>query len=119
MQLEKDWVNRPVVRLDMSLEELMSRLCVRISIWHFVITKRRGMWKRFRDILLQTDFIISLSVHIKTGEQVAILIDEYDSPLQHSWHTPDHEAYVPLFIAKCLQCLKPTTSMSVLSFLQA
>lgn len=47
---------------------------------------------------MQTDFIISLSVHIKkTGEQVAILIDEYDSPLQHSWHTPDHEACTSVY----------------------
>ena len=28
----------------------------------------------------------------QTGQQVAILIDEYDSPLQHSWKTPQHEA---------------------------
>ena len=27
----------------------------------------------------------------KTGLQVAILIDEYDSPLQHSWKTPQHD----------------------------
>ena len=27
----------------------------------------------------------------QTGQQVAILIDEYDSPLQHSWKTPYHE----------------------------
>jgi len=27
----------------------------------------------------------------QTGQQVAILIDEYDSPLQHSWKTPEHE----------------------------
>ncbi len=26
----------------------------------------------------------------KTGQQVAILIDEYDAPLQHSWKTPQH-----------------------------
>ena len=27
----------------------------------------------------------------QTGLQVAILIDEYDAPLQHSWKTPEHE----------------------------
>ena len=27
----------------------------------------------------------------QTGLKVAILIDEYDSPLQHSWKTPEHE----------------------------
>ena len=33
----------------------------------------------------------------QTGQQVAILIDEYDSPLQHSWHTPEHEACTALY----------------------
>ena len=27
----------------------------------------------------------------QTGLNVAILIDEYDSPLQHSWNTPEHD----------------------------
>ena len=33
----------------------------------------------------------------KTGQQVAILIDEYDSPLQHSWRTPHHEACTNIY----------------------
>ena len=33
----------------------------------------------------------------KTGQQVAILIDEYDSPLQHSWRTPHHEACTSIY----------------------
>ena len=33
----------------------------------------------------------------KTGQQVAILIDEYDSPLQHSWKTPQHEACTSIY----------------------
>ena len=33
----------------------------------------------------------------KTGQQVAILIDEYDSPLQHSWKTPEHEACTSVY----------------------
>ena len=33
----------------------------------------------------------------KTGLQVAILIDEYDSPLQHSWKTPQHEACTAVY----------------------
>ena len=32
-----------------------------------------------------------------TGKQVAILIDEYDSPLQHSWKTPHHEACTAIY----------------------
>ena len=33
----------------------------------------------------------------QTGQQVAILIDEYDSPLQHSWKTPHHEACTAIY----------------------
>lgn len=33
-----------------------------------------------------------MAAYRQTGLPVAILIDEYDSPLQHSWNTPDHEA---------------------------
>ena len=34
---------------------------------------------------------IITTAYKQTGLKVAILIDEYDSPLQHSWKTPEHE----------------------------
>ena len=33
----------------------------------------------------------------QTGQQVAILIDEYDSPLQHSWKTPHHKGCTDIY----------------------
>ena len=33
----------------------------------------------------------------KIGKQVVILIDEYDSPLQHSWKTPQHDACTAIY----------------------
>ena len=33
----------------------------------------------------------------QTGQQVAILVDEYDSPLQHSWKTPHHEECTTIY----------------------
>lgn len=42
------------------------------------------------------DAIIT-TAYKKTGQQVAILIDEYDSPLQHSWKTPDHEECTAIY----------------------
>ena len=33
----------------------------------------------------------------KTGRRVAILIDEYDAPLQHSWKTPHHEECTAIY----------------------
>jgi len=32
-----------------------------------------------------------------TGKQAVILIDEYDSPLQHSWKTPQHDACTAIY----------------------
>ena len=37
------------------------------------------------------------TAYSKTGMQVVILIDEYDSPLQHSWKTPQHEACTDIY----------------------
>ena len=37
------------------------------------------------------------SAYNQTGQQVAILIDEYDSPLQHSWKTPLHKACTAIY----------------------
>ena len=38
-----------------------------------------------------------MGAYEQTGQQVAILIDEYDSPLQHSWKTPQHEACTAIY----------------------
>lgn len=98
MQLEKDWVNRPVVRLDMSLggsdeQALRSYLDMAFrdyeKAWNVETIPGYSLANRFHNIIV--------SAYKKTGEQVAILIDEYDSPLQHSWHTPDHEACTSVY----------------------
>ena len=34
---------------------------------------------------------IIVSAYKQTGQPVAVLIDEYDAPLQHSWKTDAHE----------------------------
>ena len=98
MDLEKDWVKRPVIRLDMSSggatpEELKAYL-----------NDAFGKYEKLYDITIQAE--TSLAVRFqniieaafqKTGLQVAILIDEYDSPLQHSWKTPQHEACTAIY----------------------
>ncbi len=38
-----------------------------------------------------------MGAYEQTGQQVAILIDEYYSPLQHSWKTPQHEACTDIY----------------------
>jgi hypothetical protein len=92
MDLETEWKNYPVVRLDLSqggatAEELKSYLNKAFKKYE----KLYGIIPDASDSLtMRLDEIIR-TANEKTGLQVAILIDEYDAPLQHSWRTPEHE----------------------------
>ena len=92
MEMEKEWVKRPVIRLDMSragatAEEINAYLNKAFKklekLYQITIDPQDTLANRF-------DAIIETACE-QTGQQVAILIDEYDSPLQHSWKTPYHE----------------------------
>ncbi len=98
MQLETEWVKRPVIRLDMSRagaepDTLRSYL--------------NNIFKQYEeeyslapdptDRLADSFNAIIVGAYEQTGQQVAILIDEYDSPLQHSWKTPHHEACTAIY----------------------
>ena len=98
MQLETEWVKRPVIRLDMSqagaepesiqsyLDDVFNTLELEYGI---VVRQNSSLAVRFKNIIE--------SAFNQTGQQVAILIDEYDSPLQHSWKTPQHEACTAIY----------------------
>ena len=92
MEMEKEWVKRPVIRLDMSragatAEEINAYLNKAFKklekLYQITIDPQDTLANRF-------DAIIETACE-QTGQQVAILIDEYDFPLQHSWKTPYHE----------------------------
>ena len=98
MQMETEWVKRPVIRLDMSRagaepDTLRSYL--------------NNIFKQYEeeyslapdptDSLADRFNAIIVGAYEQTGQQVAILIDEYDSPLQHSWKTPHHEACTDIY----------------------
>ena len=92
MNMEKNWVKRPVIRLDMSrgganAETLRSYLDIRFGQYEELYDITPKATAQLAD---RFDGIITTACK-KTGQQVAILIDEYDSPLQHSWKTPHHE----------------------------
>ena len=98
MQMETEWVKRPVIRLDMSRagaapESVRSYLDNAFhqleSEYDIAVRQNSSLADRF-DAIIQT-------AYNKTGLQVAILIDEYDSPLQHSWKTPQHEACTAVY----------------------
>ena len=98
MQLEKEWVKRPVIRLDMSRagaepETLRSYLNNVFRQYE----KEYSLDPNPSDSLADRFNAIIVEAYEQTGQQVAILIDEYDSPLQHSWKTPHHEACTSIY----------------------
>ena len=92
MQWEKAWIKYPVIRFDMSIagntaEEIKSYFDYAFSNYeeqyHITSTKKSSLSVRFTEILKV--------VHQSTGQPAAVLVDEYDAPLQHSWKTPYHK----------------------------
>ena len=98
MQLETEWVKRSVIRLDMSQagaepESLKGYL-------NYTFQEYESLYgiEAKENFPLATRLIeIIKTAYNKTGLQVVILIDEYDSPLQHSWKTPQHEACTSVY----------------------
>ena len=98
MQMETEWVKRPVIRLDMSRagaepETLRSYLNNIFRQYE----KEYSLVPDPADSLADRFNAIIVGAYKQTGLQVAILIDEYDSPLQHSWKTPHHEACTSIY----------------------
>lgn len=110
MSLEKQWKRYPILRFDMSLagatgEELTSYLNVAFrqyeQLYGIEGGEQASLTMRFMGIID--------AAYQTTGEPVVVLIDEYDSPLQHSWKTPHHEectAFVRVSLAQLLGFLR-------------
>ncbi len=98
MELETEWIEYPVIRLDMSgagatADEIKDYLDHEFSKYEELYdikpkaTSRESV--RFQAILD--------AAYQKTNKQVVVLIDEYDSPLQHSWKTLEHEGCTEVY----------------------
>ena len=98
MQMETEWVKRPVIRLDMSQagaepESIRSYL-------DYTFQEYESLYKiesRSNSSLATRLSEIVRIAYEQTGEQVVILIDEYDSPLQRSWKTPLYEKCTAIY----------------------
>ena len=98
MQMETEWVKRPVIRLDMSQagaepESIRSYL-------DYTFQEYESLYKiesRSNSSLATRLSEIVRIAYEQTGQQVVILIDEYDSPLQHSWKTPLYEKCTAIY----------------------
>ena len=98
MKLQAEWVKHPVIRLDMSqagaeAESIRSYLD---DAFHTYETEIGIDVRQGSSLAVRLKNIIK-TAYSKTGMQVVILIDEYDSPLQHSWKTPQHEACTDVY----------------------
>ncbi len=98
MQLETEWVKRPVIRLDMSCagaepESIQSYLDYTFqeyeSLYEIEVSNDSSLATRLSEIVR--------IAYKQTGQQVVILIDEYDSPLQRSWKTPLYEKCTAIY----------------------
>jgi len=83
MEMEKDWVKRQVFQFDFSgcetavdLEKYLNR----------TLSKYEKIYGKEDADETAKDRILTLmeKACLKTGQQVAVLVDEYDSPLQHT-----------------------------------
>ena len=80
--LEKDWVEYPVLHLDLntkkydSIEALESILDISLCEWE----KKYGSWDKETDFSSRFEGIIRRAKE-KTGRNVVILVDEYDKPM--------------------------------------
>ena len=98
MQMEKECVKRPVIRLDMSRAGAEPD-----TLRSYLDNVFRQYEKEYSLVPYPTDSLddsfnaIIVGSYEQTGQQVAILIDEYDSPLQHSWKTSHHEACTAIY----------------------
>lgn len=98
ISLEKDWNCYPVIRFDMSQAGAEARtLCSYLNKSFMEYEKLYAIEVNSCDSLaVRLDAIIK-AANRTTGMKVAVLIDEYDSPLQHSWRTPEHEACTNIY----------------------
>ena len=98
MELEEDWKSYPVIRLDMSMAGATAKGIQSYLNEVFTTYERQydiqplsldDYSSRFKNIIVKA--------YEQTGLQVAVLIDEYDAPLQHSWKTTEHEACTEVY----------------------
>lgn len=92
MDLEKEWVKRPVLHFSMNLggsdaASLKSYLNKKLAFYEAVYGKCNeevSLSDRFTGVIQRA--------YEQSGVQIAVLVDEYDAPLQHTYETDEHDA---------------------------
>lgn len=91
MQMEEDWVKRPVIYLSMSLggssaQELKEYLHYVLSTYEKFYGKNpneRSLGNRLNGIIQRA--------YEQSGVKIAVIVDEYDVPLLHTYETNQHD----------------------------
>ena len=80
--LEKDWVEHPVIRIDLSKGSFQSvpELCELIDTQLIFISEKLGVKLERHDITSRFQELIKRS-YDKYGQKIVVLIDEYDKPI--------------------------------------
>ena len=117
MELEKDWIKYPVIRLDMSEAGASEQSLRGFLNDTFGTYEKKYNIDTFPDAGYATRFKNIIKTLCEQADKpVVILIDEYDSPLQHSWHTPEHDACTALY-REVFACLKACTPFEKFVFI--
>lgn len=90
-QIEKDWISRPVIYLSMSLGgSTESSLCHYLDLVLSSYEKIYGRNPEEQTLGNRLNGIIQRAYE-QSGVQIAVIVDEYDVPLQHSYDTSQHD----------------------------
>lgn len=93
--LEKEWVQRPVLRFDMSRAKSKSVGTVEMVLNEMLCEYENVYGKPTTDTTLggRLEYQIK-AANVKTGQKVVLLIDEYDSPMLEVFHQKEALAAV-------------------------
>jgi len=97
MDLETEWPKRQVFSFDFSGKETAEDLYHHINT---TLAKYETIYGKFKTDESLSDRFVSLleKAHKATGHQVAVLVDEYDAPLQHTlFKEEEHEKMVVVY----------------------
>ncbi len=106
-QLEQDWIQYPVFHLDLAkgdystIKDLQVWLDFQISKCEKQFPceeKAQNLATRFSDVITRA--------HEQTGQQVVVLIDEYDAPMQAALDYPELMAQFQSLLRDIYLCLK-------------
>ena len=107
MELEKDWEQYPVFRLDISIAKAQFSALALQETLMWLLRPMAEIWGRLEDETTPGKLLTGIirRAYEKTGKQVAVIIDEYDAPLLDVLHEDEslneirkvmQEFYVPL-----------------------